>query len=66
MDFNELRAIDSLHNEGTNTYFSNGRFRLKRMVCQAWAHKRVPLNSHWLVLTNGGADFYDCWLVDSI
>ena len=61
MDFSELQAIDSLHNEGTN-----GRFRLNRMVCQAWAHERAPLNSHWLVLTNGGADFYDCWLVDSV
>ena len=58
MDFSELRAIDSLYNEGTNTLVK-GWFRLKRMVCRAWAHKRAPLNSHWLVLTNGGADFYE-------
>ena len=63
MDFSELQAIDSLHNEGTNTYFSNGQFKLKRMVCRAWVHKRELLNS---VLMNGGADFYNCWLVDSI
>ena len=25
------------------------------MVCRVWVHERVPLNSHWLVLTNGGA-----------
>ena len=42
------------------------RFRLKRMVWQAWAHELAPLNLHWLVLTNGGTNFYDCWLVDSI
>ena len=65
MDFSELRAIDSLHNEGTNT-LGNGWFRLKRMVCRVWAYERVPLNLHWLVLMNGGTDFYDCWLVDSI
>ena len=64
IDFSELWAIDSLHNEGTN--FSNGWFRMKRMVCRAWAQEQAPLNSHWLVLTNSGADFYDCWPVDSI
>ena len=65
-DFIELQAIDSLLNEGTNTLVRNGRFRLKRIVCRAWAHERAPLNLHWLVLTNGGTNFYNCWLVDSI
>ena len=36
------------------------------MVFQAWAHERVPLNSHWLVLRIGGADFLHCWATDSI
>ena len=33
---------------------------------QTWAHKGVPLNSQWLVLKNGGADFHDCWFVNSM
>ena len=36
------------------------------MVCQAWAQEQAPLKSHQLVLKNGGADFHDCWFVDSI
>ena len=64
MDFSELRAMDSLHNEGTNALVMGclgwGA------VCQVWAHGWAPLGSHWLVLMNGGAYFYDCWLVDSI
>ena len=36
------------------------------MVFQAWAHERVPLNSQWLVLRIGGADFLHCWVTDSI
>ena len=47
-------------------YFSNGRFRLKTMVCQAWAQERALLNSHWLVLKNGLTDFHDYWFVNSI
>ena len=38
----------------------------KGMVFQAWAHKRVPFNSHWLVLRIGGADFLHCWATDSV
>ena len=30
-----------------------------------WAHERVPLNSQWLVLRIGGADFLHCWATDS-
>ena len=26
----------------------------------------APLNSHWLVLRIGGADFLHCWVTDSI
>ena len=36
------------------------------MVFRAWAHKRVPLNSLWLVLRIGGADFLPCLVTDSI
>ena len=36
------------------------------MVFQAWVHKQVPLNSQWLVLRIGGADFLHCWVADSI
>ena len=30
------------------------------MVFWAWAHERAPLNSQWLVLRIGGADFLHC------
>ena len=33
---------------------------------RAWAHERAPLNSQWLVLRIGGADFLHCWVTDSI
>ena len=36
------------------------------MVFRAWAHERVPLNSQWLVLRIGGANFLHCWVADSI
>ena len=36
------------------------------MVFQAWAHKRVPLNLQWLVLSIGGTDFLHCWVANSI
>ena len=36
------------------------------MVSQAWAHERAPLNSQWLILRIGGANFLHCWVVDSI
>ena len=58
MDFSELWAIYSQHNEGTNT--------LVMMVCWAWAQEQAPLNSHWLVLKNGCTDFHDGWFVDSM
>ena len=36
------------------------------MVFQTWAHKQTPLNSQWLVLKIGGADFFNCWVADSV
>ena len=65
MDISERRVIYSPKYEGTNNLIKR-RFRLNRMVCQAWAQKRTPLNSHWLVFKNGGADFHHFWFVDSM
>ena len=36
------------------------------MVFQVWAHKRTQLNSQRLVLRIGGADFFHCWVADSV
>ena len=36
------------------------------MVFRVWVHKRMPLNSQWLVLRIVGADFLHCWVADSI
>ena len=36
------------------------------MVFRAWVHGRAPLNSQWLVLRIGGADFLHCWVANSI
>ena len=43
----------------------------KRHVCKniidgRREHERMPLNSHWLVLRIGGADFLHCWVADSV
>ena len=38
----------------------------KGMFFQAWVHERAPLNSQWLVLGIGGADFLHCWVANSI
>ena len=38
----------------------------KGMVFQAWVHERVPLDSQWLVLRIGAADFLHCWVANSI
>ena len=32
---------------------------------RVWAHERVPLDSQWLVLRIGGADFLHCWVANS-
>ena len=44
----------------------NGRICVNRMVFRAWVHEQVPLNSQWLVLRIGGADFFHCWVFDFI
>ena len=44
----------------------NGYISINRMVSRTWAHERAPLNSQWLVLRIGGADFLHCWVADSI
>ena len=36
------------------------------MIFQPWAHEQMPLNSQYLVLKIGGADFIHCWVTDSI
>ena len=56
MDLSELREIDSLHIEGTDTLVKGGL----GWFIEAWAHERAPLNSHWLVLKNCGTDLHDC------
>ena len=44
----------------------NGRISTEGMVFRAWAYERAPLNSRWLVLRIGGADFLHCWVANSI
>ena len=65
MDLSELRDIDSLHIEGTDTLVK-GSLGWKGWFIEAWVHKRGPLNSHWLVFTNCGTDLHYCWFVNSI
>ena len=64
MELSERRDIDSLDIEGTYTLVM-GRYRAEGMVYRAWAHERAPLNTQWLILRIGDADFYHCWVVDS-
>ena len=44
----------------------NGQISTEGMVFRAWADERAPLNSQWLVLRIGGADFLHCWVANSI
>ena len=44
----------------------NGPISTEGMVFRAWVYERVPLNSQWLVLRIGGADFLHCWVANSI
>ena len=64
-DLHELLGNDCGYNEGTICVVSR-YISVKRMVFRAWVHKQPPLNSQWLVLRIGGADFLHCWVVDSI
>ena len=59
MDLSELRDIDSLHVEGTDTLVKGW----KGWFIEAWVHERAPLISHWLVLKNCGTDLHNCWFV---
>ena len=36
------------------------------MVFRVRVHERAPLNSQWLVLKMGGADFLHSWIANSI
>ena len=36
------------------------------MVFQVWAHEWAPLNSQWLALMIGGADFLHCRVANSM
>ena len=65
MDLSELRDIDSLHIEGTDTLVKGG-LGWKGGFIKAWAHERAPLNSVWLVLKNCSTNLHDCWFIDSI
>ena len=64
-DWDKLRVNDYGHNEGT-ICLVNGWMCAKGMVFRAWAHERAPINSQWLVLRIGGADFLHCWVANSI
>ena len=65
-DWDKLWDNDSGHNEGTYHLFSKRVNWCQGMVFRAWAHERAPLNSQWLVLRIGGADFLHCWVANSI
>ena len=54
-----------IYNEGTICLVS-GLIGGKGMVFRAWAHKQTPLNPQWLVLRIGGANFFYCWVADSV
>ena len=58
-------TIPDTYNEGT-ICLVNGRVGTGGMVFRAWAHKRMPLSSQWLVLRIGGAHFLHCWFANSI
>ena len=64
-DLHELLGNDCGYNEGAICVV-NERINVNRMVYRAWAHERASLNSQWLVLRIGGADFLHCWVVDSV
>ena len=65
-DLHELLENDCGYNEGTICVV-NGCISVKRIDgFRAWAHERAPLNSQWLVLRIGGADFLHCWVANCI
>ena len=64
-DLHEPQGDDYGYNEGTICLIS-GLISGKGIVFRVWAHKQMPLNSQWLVLRIGGADFFHCWVADSV
>ena len=64
-DLHELLGNDCGYNEGTICVV-NGRISVNRMVFRVWSHERASLNSQWLILRIGGADFLHCRVVDSV
>ena len=64
-DLHEPLGDDCGYDEGT-ICLVGGLIVGREMVFRAWAHKRTPLNSQWLVLRIGGAKFCHCWVADSI
>ena len=64
-DLHKLLGNNCGYNEGTICVV-NGCISINRMVFRAWVYERAPLNSQWLVLRTGGADFLHCWVTDSI
>ena len=64
-NLHELQVNNYVYNEGT-IYLFGKQVNWCQVVFGAWVHKQVPLNSQWLVLGIGGADFLHCWVADSI
>ena len=64
-NLHEPLGDDRGYNEGT-IYLVGGLIVGREMVFRAWAHKRTLINSQWLVLRIGGANFCHCWVADSI
>ena len=70
----KARAMDIKRLQVKDFWYVNWRYYLfSKWVnrCQgddfwAWAHERVPLNSQWLVLRIGSAEFLHGWVANSI
>ena len=65
MDINQLQLDDCQYNEGTICLVDK-LMGAWGMVFRAWVHERSPLNSQWLVLRIGGADFLHYWVANSV
>ena len=64
-NLHELLGNNCGYNEGTICVV-NERMNVNRIVFRVWAHEWASLNSQWLVLRIGGANFLHCWVVDSV
>ena len=65
MDIKRLQITDSSYIEGT-ILFSKRVNRCHGDGFSSVGTRTVPLNSHWLVLRIGGANFLHCWAANSI